>query len=378
MKCKHCKNEIPEGSVFCLFCGEKTVREKKKKKEIKVPAPKILPSGSYHNRLLVDGETFYVTEPTEAEYYAKARAIKAGILEEVKKGPRTTLDQCLESYISKRENVLSPATILGYQKIRKNRFKKYQNKMARDIDFQKMINEESKTVSPKTIKNSWRFVGSALKEQGFKVDEIRLPQVAIKDLPWLDYKQIEKFLESIQGHTCEIPALLALHGLRRSEIFALTKDSFQGGRIHVSGAVVKGPNHKYYSKETNKTKSSTREVPIFIPRLQELLDTLPAEKPLFTMKPEKLYDRVNEACRRAGLPEVGVHGLRRSFCSLCYHLGLSELETMALGGWSDYSTMRTVYTKLSKSDFSEGITRLKAHFADEIDDESKKRVNEAI
>ena len=49
---------------------------------------------------------------------------------------------------------------------------------------------------------------------------------------------------------------------------------------------------------------------------------------------------------------MGVHGLRRSFASLCYHLGISEAVTMISGGWSDFRTMRKIYTKISESDIA--------------------------
>lgn len=48
---------------------------------------------------------------------------------------------------------------------------------------------------------------------------------------------------------------------------------------------------------------------------------------------------------------------------LAYELGLSEMETMALGGWSDAGTMRKIYTHLSNSRRSEGVAQLGAFYA---------------
>ena len=47
MKCKKCKNEIPDGSIFCNWCGARQIRERKVKNEISVPAPRQLKSGKY-------------------------------------------------------------------------------------------------------------------------------------------------------------------------------------------------------------------------------------------------------------------------------------------------------------------------------------------
>ena len=60
MKCSYCKREIPDESLFCMVCGEKVVREKRKKKEekqIKVPMARQLKSGSWYIWLEKEGIT---------------------------------------------------------------------------------------------------------------------------------------------------------------------------------------------------------------------------------------------------------------------------------------------------------------------------------
>lgn len=69
--------------------------------------------------------------------------------------------------------------------------------------------------------------------------------------------------------------------------------------------------------------------------------------------------RINTVCRRAGLPEVGVHGLRRSFASLAYHAGWPERVTMQIGGWSDIQTMHKVYIKLDSTDVSNAVDKMR-------------------
>jgi integrase len=72
--------------------------------------------------------------------------------------------------------------------------------------------------------------------------------------------------------------------------------------------------------------------------------------------------RINTVCRSAGLPEVGMHGLRHSFASLAYHVGVGELETMRLGGWSDPNTMRRIYRHLSEKDKDAAAQKIAAFF----------------
>ena len=87
-----------------------------------------------------------------------------------------------------------------------------------------------------------------------------------------------------------------------------------------------------------------------------------------------LYVQINRVCDAAGLPRVSAHGLRRSFASLAYHLRWSELETMRVGGWSDFNTMRKIYTKLAERDKSAAAQKMEQFYsAEEQDEEAEKR-----
>ena len=72
--------------------------------------------------------------------------------------------------------------------------------------------------------------------------------------------------------------------------------------------------------------------------------------PLLDCTENSLYGGINRICEKNNLPKCGVHGLRRSFASLGYHLGMSELEVQEIGGWSDHNTVHKIYIKLARED----------------------------
>ena len=111
MLCKACKREISENSIYCNWCGEKQIRERKKKGEIKVPNPRQLKSGNWNIELAAEGQS--VTEPTRDLCIARARAIRAGFLETKmkEKRPPITLGEAIDQYVDRRKNVWSPTTI---------------------------------------------------------------------------------------------------------------------------------------------------------------------------------------------------------------------------------------------------------------------------
>lgn len=361
MKCKNCKREIPENSLFCNWCGEKQIREQKKKTEICVPKPRQLPSGAWTIQLRAEGQS--VTEPTAALCTAKAKAIRAGFLEAKKCMPKMTVREMLESYIDSRRAVLSPSTVRGYEYIKKMRFSSVMEKEVSAVDWQTAINEDAGKYGAKTVKNAWGLVSAALAASGHDVPRVSLPQVIKKEHPWLDYEQITEFLTAVKGEPCEVAALFALHSLRASEILALTAEDIdlRGNLIKVRGAAVLDENNTLVTKAQNKNTTSRRDVPVMIPRLKELLPSTISEAgngALIQTSPNTLRSQINAVCRRAGLPLVGVHGLRRSFASLAYHLGWSELATMHVGGWADYQTMRDIYTKLAEKDKQAEIKKM--------------------
>lgn len=360
MICKHCKRDgIPETASFCCWCGKKLVKDKT---EIKVPAPTVLPSGTYFNRIMVNGERVSISAATEKEYYTKARAAKAGLIEVKKAAPKMTLGTAIDQYLDANKNIISPSTYNAWKSYRKTRFIKYMSMDIGHIPWQKMISDEAADASGKTVYNAYDLVRHAL--DYVKVDRpvVKLPRRTKCERKWLDYSQIEQFCIAIEGKSYELAALLALQGLRRSELLHLTAEDIDAEKklIRVRGASVIGEDNKLVDKDDNKTAESTRTVHIVIPRITELLEGKTGR--LVTINPTQLYKDINSICKKHGLPEVGVHGLRHSFASLAYHLGWSEMTTMREGGWSNSKIVHEIYTHLAEQDANSDILRMETFF----------------
>lgn len=327
-------------------------------KTIKVPTPRQLPSGNWFIQLSVGGQRISVTEKTEKACIARAMAIKQDLLEPVDRSQKPTLTVAIDRYIESRQNVLSPATIRGYRTIQRNRFKSAMGRPVNAYDekcWQRLVNQEAKIVSAKTLENAWGFVSSVIREETGNRYSVSLPQVISEPREYLEPEQIQEFISAVENTKYQIPALLALCSLRRSEIMALTwKDiDLQKGLLHVRGAIVPDENNKMVKKKENKNTTSRRTVPIMIPQLSEALKAVEyKEGDVVRMHPSSAARGVNAICEKAGLPLVGMHGLRHSFASLAYHLKMPEKVAMEIGGWADDATMRRIYTHVAKSDIS--------------------------
>ena len=338
-------------------------------KKISVPEAKQLPSGAYRCRVKVDGKTYSFTAPKKAEAEEKARDFKLGYLTAPEKAGPLTVSGAIDLYLAANEKSISPSTKRGYKTIQKNRLQSLMTLPASsltDAICQRAINSE--TVSAKSVKNAWALVSAAVKHQTGKTFTVYLPKLTQGEHPFLQPEQIQTFLSAIEGEPCEIPALLGLHSLRRSEIMGLkwSNVDLENGLLQIRGATVYDAENKIVNKPDNKNKTSRRTIPIMIPRLKDLLSSAPHDSEfVVTCNPNTIWAQVNRICAANDLPKVGTHGLRHSFCSLAYHLGVSEKVAMKIGGWADYQTMRKIYTHVADSDIAASVKSISDFFTPE-------------
>ena len=344
---------------------------------MKVPKARKLPSGTWRVQIRLGGESISVTARTEKECIRQAQLAKAEYLagkrqqaqEEPVEEKLPTLSEAIDTYLKSRDNVISPSTIRGYTKIQKNRFKGLMECSLSDItndDYLMAVNQEAKLCGAKTLKNAWSFIRTVVEyTTGKRPPAAPLPQVIPNERPFLDADQIKVFLKAVKGNRYEIPILLALSSMRRSEIMALKWENvdLKNRRIKVKGAAVMDKNDNLVHKKENKNRSSVRYIPIFMDELYEALQAARQESGLVvTCNPNTIWANARRICARCGLPPVGTHGLRHSFASLAYHLQIPEKDTMLIGGWADDGTMRKIYTHIATSDVKQYEAKLTNFF----------------
>lgn len=349
---------------------------KKKEPEVKLPTIKQLPSGAWHTKILVDGRRVSITKPTYEECVSEYLAVKHGVMEAKKTPTKTkekTLREAVEEHIQELEGHRSPSTIAGYKKDARNTFQRAMDwnvYTTTDEQWQEAIREERrKGRSAHYIKNAWSLMAAAIEKNTKHRPDVMLYPPETAERAWLDHEEIDILVAAVNDHMVEIPVLLCLSSLRRSEMLGLkwSQVDFKHNTITVDGAVVRGETG-LVSKKQNKTKKSKRTIPI-IPPLREALEKADrTSENVVTVSADTVLKYTHILCKENNITDVDLHGLRHSFASLCYHLQIPEMIAAEIGGWDDLGTMHKIYTHLAKQD----ITKRSQDLCDYFDPVKRK------
>ena len=205
---------------------------------MKIPKAEQLPSGAWRCRVTVNGVTKSFIEPTEKKAITKAMAYRDGAIYE-SRPENITLNAAIDRYIADRSSILSPSTVRGYRTLQANRFQSIIEMPVAKIStqaVQRALNEDAKTVSPKTIKNAIGLISGVLGYYNVEIGKLTMPEQQKQEKQIYTQDQLRILLDAIRGTDIELVVLLAAWlGLRRSEILALRWDAidYENGTLRV-------------------------------------------------------------------------------------------------------------------------------------------------
>lgn len=342
-------------------------------KKLKNPTPVQLPSGSWRCQVMVNGQRISVVDQDPAVAHAKALALKTGLIESTKKEKKITVNDAIEEYAKAGAGVLSPSTIRGYDCMRRHRF---QGLMHRDVhsltrlDIQSAVSAEAKRLSPKTVANAWGLLRSVLKDYNVNITGIKLPQKIKKKKEYLSAGEIVKLIDAAVGDPCELPIVMAVWlGLRRSEIAGLCWDciDLENSTVTIRRTMVPDKENKWILKDGAKNEGSQRTVrcPEYImSKLREQYHGQTGR--VFTDHPDTIRRHVHAICKRAGIKDTTVHGLRHANAAVMIALGVVDKYAMARNGWTSDYTFKQIYGYVFPEGADETDVLINSYFEDKL------------
>ena len=327
------------------------------------PKARRLPSGNYYCQVRIEGlpsESFTGTNKREVEKAALLYKLTAA---ENKKPDKMTVGTAYDKYIKIMSGTLSPSTITGYKRLRKNTFQSIMgirlDKLTQD-DVQLAVNEMNEAGrSPKYIRNAHGLLSAVLSRyaRGFTLDT-RLPQKRPSKYNVPSEAEIAAIQTAVAGTDIEVPVLLAIGcGLRMSEIRGLEWRDVRDNKVYVERAIVdtlSGP----VQKAVPKSESGNRSVPL-TPRLLELLSEpgAPGEK-VVTMSASAITGRLDTILRHAEIPHFKFHEFRHSYASVMLAIGIPNKYAAGIMGHKSTYMLDKVYQQL--------MSEYEDKFADQI------------
>lgn len=321
-----------------------------------------LPSGHYR---ITQNEKGIRYRRTVDHKPSKTEAIKlmAEIIGEAKVSTTNmTFNQAAETYIESKSKILSPATVRGYNNIRRNlpeSFLKERIANITSLKVQTVINDMTDNRSAKTLVNYASFIVTVLSSVDINVKHPQLPQKEKKDIYIPTKEDISRIFDYIKGKEEEVAIVLAAHGVRRSEIAALTLSDLEGNKLSINKAMVQNKEQKWVIK-TTKTTDSTRTV-IIPPDIADII----REKGYFYNKmPYTINQDLHRVQKALGIPPFSLHKLRHFYASYAHELGFSDKAIQEMGGWKSDSILKSVYTHAmemdkKKEEISKKISKLR-------------------
>lgn len=326
-----------------------TELEKMRKKAAKLtnPTPVELPSGSFRCQITVYGKRYSAVDKDPAVAHAKVNAIRSGLLEPENNVAKMTVGQAIDRYIESKNAVLSPTTIRGYNRMRKNDLQELMDVPLVALTqeaVQKAVNKMANKKSPKSVRNACGLLTASLAvyRPSF-ILRITLPQSRKTEISIPSTEEVNAILNSVKGTKYELPFMLAATmGLRTSEIRGLTWDCIEGDRMHIKQALVTGDNGDVL--KPTKSYSGDRWLKIS-PQVQVLLDKRVRVEGayLFKLTEHSMYDIMMHKCEKLGLPRYSPHDLRHYYASVLLSLGVPDKYTMERMGHSTTHMLKNVY-----------------------------------
>ena len=295
-----------------------------------------------------------------------AREYQLGIRQKQEKG--RTVGECIDEYITLKENILSPTTISSYWKVRRNGLAELCEIPLSELtttEIQAHMNKLALNKSAKTVRCAHGLLVSVLHVYAPNMRiTTTLPKVQkkIKQLP-----TVQEIMQVVIGSEIELPCLLAMWcSLRMSEVRGVRKSDIKNGVLTIQNTIVTADGENI-EKEQTKTIESTRQIKL-PERILQLINELPNEQNYITLlSGQAIYKRFSRLLEAKGVQHMTFHDLRHMNASVMLALNIPDKYAMERGGWSSPHVMKSVYQHTFSAERKAADEKIDNYFNEVLD-----------
>lgn len=301
----------------------------------------------YRVRKMYKGKTFtafFDHKPTQKEALLAISSLMEG---GESSGDKGSVKEAAEKYIAdRRKRGLSPSTLIGYKSSLRNTPEWFLEMNAFDVeqkDIEKLISEYSLTHSPKTVSNLSNFYRGVFRFIRPKfVYMVEIPRRVKKMKYEPTTRNVMDILEYAKGSRYSVFLQLAVLGVRRGEIAALTPEDLDGSNVlTINKDMIKSEGIGYEIKEIPKTSASNRR--ILIP--SGLAEEIREKGYIFKGDIAQPYKYLQQIQDELGIPHFPLHVLRHFAAAYLNKKGFTRDQILQFCGWEKSSNvMERVYS----------------------------------
>lgn len=146
----------------------------------------------------------------------------------------------------------------------------------------------------------------------------------------------------MRGDPHEAGVRLAMYGMRRGEICALTLSDidFDTCVVTINKDLVMNDKKEWVIKDSAKTENGTRKILIS----KDLAALIQKQGYIYKLSPTDLSQYLRRTEDKLGMPRFSLHKLRHRFASVAHDEGIPDQYIMEMGGWKSDYVMRRIYT----------------------------------
>lgn len=255
-----------------------------------------------------------------------------------------TFGQAIEDYITMREPIVSPRTILNYRRLQNKDLKELSDFKIADITqeiVQQFVNQDAKRHSPKTVRDNHGLIAAVIKQERpqFALNTV-LPKLIRPQLYIPSDEDVKQLIAKAEDTDLELPILLAAFGpMRRGEICALDTKNIHDNVVHVCKNMVLSSDYTWVIKAP-KSFAGDRfiDYPDFVAQKWKSLSGK-----ITNLTPDNLSNRFSRLLKSSGIPHFRFHDLRHYSASIQHALGIPDAYIMSRGGWGNDGVLKNVY-----------------------------------
>lgn len=374
MRCRKCHKEIPDGSIFCLFCGRKQQLAERVKRR---------PNGAG----CVYREAGKRKKPWRAVFYKKNLKISVGYFP-----TQTEALRALAEY-SPPDSVIRPDLTLGdvYKLWSDSKYEALSrsgvdnNKAAwnhlsalsdvpisslKTHDYQQILDRMKSTLSRSSCEK-YRSLVSSLCQWAIQNDLLSqnyarylvLPaQVKSDKREYFTDNEIATLLDHSDSQTAQIILVMIYTGMRINELFSLPVTA-----VHLDEKIAESRTVSY-AIGGEKTEAGKNRTIVFHPRILPFIRAwvcTPGRVFLVEKTPGKMMDDGNFRKREyypfldsLGIARISPHKARHTFATRGAKAGIPPTVLQAILGHEKYETTADYYTHTDLAQIADGIELL--------------------